>query len=91
VLLILHVSEPHAIIPPALCLALLMQSAFVLAGYCFLNIRVRRNLYASFLKCMGREVPKDLDLSIDGIVSSGHVIAERPSSTTVSLLLLLVL
>lgn len=51
-----------------------------MAGFCFVNVRVRRNLYVSFLKCLGKEIPKDLDLSVDGIGSSSNIASDRPTS-----------
>lgn len=80
VLLILNVSEPLPLLPPVLSLGIIIQSAYTLAGFCFVNARVRRNLYVSVLKCCGKEIPKDLDLSVDAIGSSSNIASERPTS-----------
>ena len=80
IFLILNVSEPLALLPHALSLAVIIQAVYTLAGFCFVNARVRRNLYVSLLKCCGKEIPKDLDLSIDAIGSSSNIASDRPTS-----------
>ncbi|KAK6640052.1 hypothetical protein RUM43_008329 [Polyplax serrata] len=80
ILLILNVSERLPLLPLVLSLAVVIQAAYTLAGFCFVNARVRRNLYVSLLKCCGKDVPKDLDLSVDAIGSSSNIASDRPTS-----------
>ncbi|XP_066994105.2 protocadherin-like wing polarity protein stan [Anabrus simplex] len=57
VLCVLTVSENIPLLSYLLSVAVLVHALFALVGYCFLNSRVRRNLYISILRCLGKKVP----------------------------------
>ncbi|KAJ9579827.1 hypothetical protein L9F63_004533, partial [Diploptera punctata] len=59
VLAVLAVSERLPLLSYLLSVSVLTHALFALIGYCFLNTRVRRNLYVSLLHCLGKKVPLD--------------------------------
>ncbi|XP_024946918.1 protocadherin-like wing polarity protein stan isoform X2 [Cephus cinctus] len=56
-LAVLNASENSPMLSYLLSIAVLMHAAFSLIGYCFINGRVRRNLYMSLLRCVGKKTP----------------------------------
>ncbi|KAF7994935.1 hypothetical protein HCN44_004407 [Aphidius gifuensis] len=56
-LAVLNASENSPMLSYLLSLAVLIHAAFSLIGYCFINTRVRRNLYLTLLKCFGKKAP----------------------------------
>ncbi|XP_012235255.2 protocadherin-like wing polarity protein stan [Linepithema humile] len=54
-LAVLNASENSPILSYLLSIAIVIHAAFSLIGYCFINGRVRRNLYQSLLRCMGKK------------------------------------
>lgn len=57
VLAVLAVSESISILSYLLSAAVFTHAAFALIGYCFLNKRVRRNLYHTLMRCAGHKIP----------------------------------
>jgi hypothetical protein len=73
VLAVLSVSERLPILSYLLSVAVLAHAMFALIGYCFLNTRVRRNLYVSLLRCIGKKVPLDSsEVTTGGTSSQSH-------------------
>ncbi|XP_012288367.1 protocadherin-like wing polarity protein stan [Orussus abietinus] len=56
-LAVLGASENSPTLSYLLSVSVVAHAAFSLIGYCFVNGRVRRNLYLSLLKCMGKKSP----------------------------------
>lgn len=71
-LAVLGASENSATLSYMLSVAVVMHATFSLVGYCFVNGRVRRNLYLSLLKCIGKKAPL-LDVSMANGSSSQNV------------------
>ncbi|KAJ4450280.1 hypothetical protein ANN_01700 [Periplaneta americana] len=73
VLAVLSVSERLPLLSYLLSVAVLVHAMFALIGYCFLNTRVRRNLYISLLRCLGKKVPLDSsEVTTGGTSSHSH-------------------
>jgi hypothetical protein len=73
VLAILSVSERLPLLSYLLSVAVLAHATFALIGYCFLNTRVRRNLYVSLLRCIGKKVPlESSEVTTGGTSSHSH-------------------
>jgi hypothetical protein len=73
VLAVLSVSERLPLLSYLLSAAVLAHAMFALIGYCFLNTRVRRNLYISLLRCVGKKVPLDSsEVTTGGTSSHSH-------------------
>jgi hypothetical protein len=73
VLAVLAVSERLPLLSYLLSAAVLAHAMFALIGYCFLNSRVRRNLYVSLLRCIGKKVPLDSsEVTTGGTSSHSH-------------------
>jgi hypothetical protein len=73
VLAVLSVSERLPLLSYLLSVAVLAHAMFALIGYCFLNTRVRRNLYISLLRCVGKKVPLDSsEVTTGGTSSHSH-------------------
>ena len=70
ILAVLSVSERLSLLSYMLSVAVLAHALFALIGYCFLNTRVRRNLYVSLLRCVGKKVPLDSSEGTTGGTSS---------------------
>ncbi|XP_015521680.1 protocadherin-like wing polarity protein stan isoform X1 [Neodiprion lecontei] len=71
-LAVLSASEQSPTLSYLLSIAILTHAAFSLIGYCFINGRVRRNLYLSLLHCFGKKSPL-LEGSIGNGSSSQNV------------------
>lgn len=56
-LAVLSASEQSPTLSYLLSIAVLIHAAFSLIGYCFINGRVRRNLYLSLMHCFGKKSP----------------------------------
>lgn len=56
-LAVLSASENSPTLSYVLSIAIVIHAAFSLIGYCFVNGRVRRNLYLSILRCLGKKTP----------------------------------
>lgn len=56
-LAVLNASENSPMLSYLLSVSVVIHAAFSLIGYCFINGRVRRNLYLSLLKCFGKKSP----------------------------------
>lgn len=56
-LAVLNASENSSTLSYLLSVAIVVHAAFSLIGYCFINGRVRRNLYQSLLRCIGKKTP----------------------------------
>ncbi|XP_043461123.1 protocadherin-like wing polarity protein stan isoform X2 [Leptopilina heterotoma] len=56
-LAVLSASENSPTLSYVLSIAIVIHAAFSLIGYCFINGRVRRNLYLSILRCLGKKTP----------------------------------
>ncbi|XP_018058154.1 PREDICTED: protocadherin-like wing polarity protein stan [Atta colombica] len=56
-LAVLNASENSPMLSYLLSVAIVVHAAFSLIGYCFINSRVRRNLYQSLLRCIGKKTP----------------------------------
>ncbi|XP_046828165.1 protocadherin-like wing polarity protein stan isoform X1 [Vespa crabro] len=56
-LAVLNASETSPTLSYLLSVAIVVHAAFSLIGYCFINGRVRRNLYLSLLRCVGKKAP----------------------------------
>ncbi|KAG7212572.1 hypothetical protein KM043_012871 [Ampulex compressa] len=56
-LAVLNASENSPTLSYLLSIAIVLHAAFSLIGYCFINGRVRRNLYLSLLRCIGKKTP----------------------------------
>lgn len=54
-LAVLNASENSPRLSYLLSISVVSHAAFSLIGYCFINERVRRNLYESLLRCMGKK------------------------------------
>ncbi|KAL7299168.1 hypothetical protein TKK_0007766 [Trichogramma kaykai] len=71
-LAVLSASENSPTLSYMLSIAVVVHATFSLVGYCFINGRVRRNLYLSLLKCIGKKAPL-LDVSMVNGSSSQNV------------------
>ncbi|XP_008557612.1 protocadherin-like wing polarity protein stan [Microplitis demolitor] len=56
-LAVLSASENSPMLSYLLSVSIVTHAAFSLIGYCFINGRVRRNLYLSLLRCFGKKSP----------------------------------
>ena len=56
-LTVLNASENSPTLSYLLSIAVVVHASFSLIGYCFINGRVRRNLYLSLLRCIGKKTP----------------------------------
>ncbi|XP_033222286.1 protocadherin-like wing polarity protein stan isoform X3 [Belonocnema kinseyi] len=56
-LAVLSASENSPTLSYLLSIAIVIHAAFSLIGYCFVNSRVRRNLFLSVLRCLGKKTP----------------------------------
>ncbi|KAK0088102.1 hypothetical protein PV325_013198 [Microctonus aethiopoides] len=56
-LAVLNASENSAMLSYLLSVAVILHASFSFIGYCFINGRVRRNLYLSLLRCFGKKGP----------------------------------
>lgn len=56
-LAVLNASENSPTLSYLLSVTIVVHAAFSLIGYCFINGRVRRNLYQSLLRCIGKKTP----------------------------------
>ncbi|XP_051163355.1 protocadherin-like wing polarity protein stan isoform X2 [Leptopilina boulardi] len=56
-LAVLSASENSPTLSYVFSVAIVIHAAFSLIGYCFINSRVRRNLYLSILRCLGKKTP----------------------------------
>lgn len=56
-LAVLSASEQSPTLSYLLSIAVVIHATFSLIGYCFINGRVRRNLYLSLLHCFGKKSP----------------------------------
>ncbi|PSN41253.1 Protocadherin-like wing polarity protein stan [Blattella germanica] len=80
VLAVLSVSERLPLLSYLLSIAVLAHAMFALIGYCFLNTRVRRNLYVSMLRCLGKKVPLDSSEVTTGVSEESPSRARRQES-----------
>ncbi|XP_023246804.1 protocadherin-like wing polarity protein stan [Copidosoma floridanum] len=71
-LAVLGASENSSTLSYMLSVAIVVHATFSLVGYCFINGRVRRNLYLSLLRCIGKKAPL-LDASVANGSSSQNV------------------
>ncbi|XP_016844332.1 protocadherin-like wing polarity protein stan isoform X2 [Nasonia vitripennis] len=71
-LAVLGASENSPTLSYMLSVSIVVHATFSLVGYCFVNGRVRRNLYLSLLKCIGKKAPL-LDVSMVNGSSSQNV------------------
>ena len=71
-LAVLGASENSPTLSYMLSVSIVVHAIFSLVGYCFVNGRVRRNLYLSLLKCIGKKAPL-LDVSMVNGSSSQNV------------------
>ncbi|XP_063987386.1 protocadherin-like wing polarity protein stan [Diachasmimorpha longicaudata] len=78
-LAVLNASENSPMLSYLLSVAVLVHAAFSLIGYCFINGRVRRNLYLSLLKCVGKKAPL-LEASVANGSSSQNVNGQSRSA-----------
>ncbi|XP_066601005.1 protocadherin-like wing polarity protein stan [Prorops nasuta] len=65
-LAVLNASENSPTLSYLLSVTIVLHAAFSLIGYCFINGRVRRNLYLSLLRCIGKKTPL-----LEGSVGNG--------------------
>ncbi|XP_049833037.1 protocadherin-like wing polarity protein stan isoform X1 [Schistocerca gregaria] len=73
VLSVMAVNENSPLLFYMLSVAVVVHSTFALGGYCFLNVRVRRNLQVAILQCMGHKVPQEVsEQTSSQPASSGH-------------------
>ena len=85
VLAVLSVSERLPLLSYLLSISVLVHAMFALIGYCFLNTRVRRNLYVSLLYCLGKKVPLDSsEVTTGGTSSHSHQGGSSSHTHTVS-------
>ncbi|XP_034944720.1 protocadherin-like wing polarity protein stan isoform X2 [Chelonus insularis] len=82
-LAVLNASENSSMLSYLLCIAIVTHAAFSLIGYCFINGRVRRNLYLSVLRCFGKKGPL-LDGSMGNASSSQNVNGQSRSALAYS-------
>lgn len=80
ILAVLGASENSPTLSYMLSVAIVLHAAFSLIGYCFINGRVRRNLYLSLLRCIGKKAPL-LDVSQANGGSSQNVDATATVNT----------
>jgi cadherin EGF LAG seven-pass G-type receptor 1 len=90
VLAVLSVSERLPLLSYLLSVAVLTHAVFALIGYCFFNTRVRRNLYVSMLRCIGKKVPLDSsEVTTGGTSSHSHQGATASHQHSVSKIIFL--
>ncbi|XP_043283002.1 protocadherin-like wing polarity protein stan isoform X2 [Venturia canescens] len=82
-LAVLNASENSPMLSYLLSVAIVTHAAFSLIGYCFVNGRVRRNLYLSLLRCVGKKSPL-LDASTGNASSSQNVNGQSRSALAYS-------
>ena len=91
-LAVLNASENSSILSYLLSIAIVIHSAFSLIGYCFVNSRVRRNLYLSVLRCIGKKTSL-LEGSTGNVNSSQNINGQSvrirtPITTSIAILIL---
>lgn len=80
-LAVLNASETSPTLSYLLSVTIVVHAAFSLIGYCFINGRVRRNLYLSLLRCVGKKAPL-LEGSMGNGSSSQNVNGHSVSNIT---------
>ena len=71
-LAVLTASENAPTLSYMLSVAVVGHAVFSLVGYCFVNSRVRRNLYLSLLKCVGKKAPLNVGM-LNGASSNQNI------------------
>lgn len=85
VLALLMASDHSPMLTYLLSLTVLVHAVFSLLGYCFVNQRVRQNLFRSIMHCMGKKVPLLETTSVMGAAStSSHNISMQASRSALA-------
>lgn len=85
VLALLMASDHSPILTYLLSFSVLIHSIFAILGYCFVNQRVRQNLFRSIMYCMGKKVPLLETTSVMGVTStSSHNISMQASRSALA-------
>lgn len=85
VLALLMASDHSPLLTYLLSLAVLIHAIFAILGYCFVNQRVRQNLFRSVMYCMGKKVPLLETTSVMGGAStSSHNINMQASRSALA-------
>ncbi|GLV44458.1 starry night [Carabus blaptoides fortunei] len=85
VLALLMASDHSPMLTYLLSLAVLVHALFSILGYCFVNTRVRQNLFRSIMYCMGKKVPLlETTSVIGGASTSSHNINMQSSRSALA-------